>query len=423
MITPGVGAAGLSGTSGRPITVRALNDGAATIDGQFALRPVHLRGNSWWVFEGFNAHSSVEEVVRLRSGSSNNIFRRIVAWDAAIDKNDAVWSLATGSSFNLFEDIAGFGTGRKIFSIHSLSNDNTIRRAWFRWEGHTQGGNMAVTLGYKTYRTTFENILATMSSESMPDSYIGNGCAGGPNLRTNGTPCAVHSIMGFDRLEDTTVPKRSDLTVRGSIAYFRQHDPIPQLSDSATTGGLILGLLRINGIANATLSDIVLVTSPSNANFNNVHAFSLRRRPQNGPGRTSNDTDAVVGNTVTRVTTITGNQPAGSGFTGTGYLQHPDWTVIGHSTGTSLAAVQTPWQNTSSTGARLCYQTVDGVTRTTPLWPWPMNDRIKWATAAAGRYTGPCTANCAGGRAARTPTDVTADVETLLGRIPDRCQR
>jgi hypothetical protein len=51
-----------------------------------------------------------------------------------------------------------------------------------------------------------------------------------------------------------------------------------------------------------------------------------------------------------------------------------------------------------------------------------MNERIKAATAAAGRYTGPCTIGCAGGRAARTQTDVMADIQTLLGPISDHCK-
>jgi hypothetical protein len=51
-----------------------------------------------------------------------------------------------------------------------------------------------------------------------------------------------------------------------------------------------------------------------------------------------------------------------------------------------------------------------------------MNERIKAATAAAGSYSGPCP-TCVGGRAARTATDVTADIERLLGPIPPSCRR
>ena len=68
------------------------------------------------------------------------------------------------------------------------------------------------------------------------------------------------------------------------------------------------------------------------------------------------------------------------------------------------------------------YRWVNGTETTTPLWPWPMNSRIRAATASAGRYTGPCL-DCVGGRDARTTTDVTADIEALLGTIPAYCKR
>jgi hypothetical protein len=51
-----------------------------------------------------------------------------------------------------------------------------------------------------------------------------------------------------------------------------------------------------------------------------------------------------------------------------------------------------------------------------------MNERIKAATAAAGSYSGPCP-TCVGGRGVRTATDVTADIEELLGTIPAACRR
>ena len=43
--------------------MKALNDGAVTIDGQFARHPVYLYGNSWWVFEGFNAKNGNAGVI------------------------------------------------------------------------------------------------------------------------------------------------------------------------------------------------------------------------------------------------------------------------------------------------------------------------------------------------------------------------
>jgi hypothetical protein len=85
-----------------------------------------------------------------------------------------------------------------------------------------------------------------------------------------------------------------------------------------------------------------------------------------------------------------------------------------------LASVPSPW--TTTTGANLCYRYVNGVKSTQPLWPWPMNERIKAATAMAGNYAGPCP-TCSGPmRANRVATDVMAEIEVLLGKIPDQCK-
>jgi hypothetical protein len=51
-----------------------------------------------------------------------------------------------------------------------------------------------------------------------------------------------------------------------------------------------------------------------------------------------------------------------------------------------------------------------------------MNERIKAATAMASSYSGPCP-TCVGGRAGRSATDVTADIEKLLGTIATACRR
>src|SRR5262245_40933462 len=100
---------GKSGTSGAPITVRALNDGQVFIDGQFARVPVQTAGNSYWTFQGFDAGSSSGIVMYVNSsGLAMGLeFKRIVASNAAAGNNH-VW--AFGDCQNcLFEDIAGFG--------------------------------------------------------------------------------------------------------------------------------------------------------------------------------------------------------------------------------------------------------------------------------------------------------------------------
>lgn len=62
---------------------------------------------------------------------------------------------------------------------------------------------------------------------------------------------------------------------------------------------------------------------------------------------------------------------------------------------------------TSSTGAQVCNKYVDGILTNEPLWPWPMNQRIIDATTTLN--------------AARV-SDVTDDIETAFGAIPDVCR-
>jgi hypothetical protein len=51
--------------------------------------------NSWFVVEGLNLKNSSGSVVGVYTGSTNSIFRRIVAWDAFdLSGGDKVWELS-----------------------------------------------------------------------------------------------------------------------------------------------------------------------------------------------------------------------------------------------------------------------------------------------------------------------------------------
>ena len=175
------------------------------------------------------------------------------------------------------------------------------------------------------------------------------------------------------------------------------------------------------GLSSVTLQDVISVMSNKHERFNSHWGIALTRVPQNGPVKGRSTLDPVVNNKATRLTSVRGTQ---------GDTFHSDWSISGVSAGDCIAgaadndcgegttsAVQSPWQDTSTTGARLCYRWGT----TTPLWPWPMNERIKAATTSAGSYRGPCP-TCVGGRAARIATDVTAEIEKLLGTIPGHCK-
>jgi len=431
MVDPGAG--GLSGASGNPITVKALNEGAVIIDGQFVNRPINLDGNNWWVVEGVNAKNGSDCVICILSTSQHNVIRRAVVWDIRADANGGVVAIHNAND-TLLEDVAAFGVGRKTFTNSQGGNQVTCRRCWFRWEGSIFGGPVGVTVAYNSVGAVFENTLVNWNGISMPQTYTS--ASSGASI-TNFQPDGSGSVFTVDRIDcnyDTVGPcpaKESYVAVRGSMVYIKATDRYP----SASSSGGYFPRFHIAGISAMAVSDLVSVMAPSHPRFNYNLGISLRRRPHNCAVHGDTCEDAVVGNTATRLTSIRGETAYGSnvgdsfGTSGiSGYANERDWMVTNVSAGPALSAVQVPWQNTSTNGARLCYQTENNVVDTTkPLWPWPMNDRIKTATASAGAYN--MALGCPGCTysgalpQARTQTDVTAEIEGLLGVIPASCRR
>jgi hypothetical protein len=401
MLRPGIVVPGKGGISGCPLIVKAINDGAVTLNGQFVNAVVRLIANSWWQIEGFNAHSAIGNVIHIADGSNNNIFRRIIAWDSHIEKNSMPWAINSASN-NLIEDCAGFGTGRKTVTsaFHFSSNNNTWRRCWFRWEGGTSGPGgpkFPLTLAYNGRNTKFEDVLVTTSGESMPQTYyewIHATEVYSETQRTNFQITGYAGLVNRDRTDDCI-----GTIVRGMIAYIPAQDGrgIPRSGHTVSFGGS-KALFTIGDPLTScwTLENVFAVISPLHPDFSEAKGFSL------------GDSSGLT--TASRMTSVTGLSDT----------FHADWVGTNRFHGTALSLVPDPWTTTS--GANLCLQTGS----TTPLWPWPMRDRIKAATSAASSYSGPCgdvTHPCAGGRLARVETDVQSDIEALLGPIPSPCLR
>jgi hypothetical protein len=384
---------GLSGTAGKFITIRALNDGQVLLDGQHQRVPVSLNGNSWFILEGFNAARSSSAVVAIRG--SNNIIRRVVAWDASMTANADVFLLNEQSSVNnLFEDVAGFGTGKNIFSFARMGPRNRARRIWARWEGSTNSNyKRTIQINYKAnpYAIHCENCIATWSAESMPESYSMTDSDGniiGPSFTNYEMSSLGRSLYWFGT--GGSVPASNiDAKLLGSLGYV----PASTAGDISVSSSF--GLLYSKANGGIDLRHVYLVHHPEHPRFSTVKGLVV----------------GGTGNAAANITTVIGS--AGNTIT-------DGWTVTALSRATSVSAAPNPWTTTGD-GASLCYRWVNGARTTTPLWPWPMNDRIKAATAVAGAYTGPCP-GCVGGRRVRTATDVTAQVQALLGTIPQACR-
>lgn len=150
-----------NGTQAAPITVKALNDGKAIIDGQGVRKTVDLP-RDWWVIEGIVARNGLDNVFRV--DGNNNVLRRVSAYDASDDINSSV-IMFLGDD-NLLEDALVAGTGRYMAEIFG-GDRNTFRRVFAMWSGWSgrdfcgvawpNGNNVGV---YNASGSTVENVIA-----------------------------------------------------------------------------------------------------------------------------------------------------------------------------------------------------------------------------------------------------------------------
>jgi len=195
----------LSGEPGRPITLRALNDGQVEIDGENARRPVRLYYNDHFVLEGFNAHSAFagrDNATAIELSRSNHcVVRRVCAWDAA-DGNTEIFGTHGHGDHNLFEDCAGWGIARKTYQ-NSQGGDYTIyRRCLAIWQGcHAVGPKMGFSMFYNSRGIVAENCIALWDGTRMRETHQAMGYDGKPftNWSTGPKEPRTYTHFGVDQ--------------------------------------------------------------------------------------------------------------------------------------------------------------------------------------------------------------------------------
>jgi hypothetical protein len=353
---------GVSGTSGNPITVRALNDGQVLIDNQnsgWAVAFTQANGNNWLVAEGINAKNASQDGLFF-NGGNDNVMRRVVGWDGQNGVADAniIQSL---SDRGTVEDVAGWGmNSRKIFDGAQAGDleGAILRRAWGEWNDHPEGSSnpkATLQIGYNTTDQRFENLLLTWDTLGQ----VGQDFEGIISTMTTNTVGAANDIGGTKLL--------------GSIAYARP---------GASLGGT--WITQSGNTSNLTYTDLVMFVAPGLTTTRPGRFFGC-----SNPSCTNN----VCNNCLA---VHAGTAIENSGTSG--------WTFPNLKTGNGLAAA------TGGTSAftllpGICTRYVNGALTSTPLWPWPMDLRIYEARVASGARA----------------LIVTDEIASILGAIPSEC--
>ena len=324
---------GLSGDESDRITIRALNDGKALIDGEGSDRPIQLRGNSWLVIQGVNAARSSDDVVHLSSGANHNVIRRVVAWDAAPDTNSMVYRL-NGNEGNLLEDTGGFGSARKIYQASQGANDNTFRRTWGMWNYDTTSSvKQTFSVAYESLDNTCENCIGTFDADSGANDNDRRGVFSNNSMTRSGLTDGIYSNSGYWGSIAYTLSEQNASGLRGLLESFRIHEGFT---------------------------------------FDNVVAYSEQSDVDTSRLRGDNGQDDKVAHEVTEIGTS--DSSIGDGW------QESENVKVG-----SVTEAPNVWNGSEGGGARVCHRTVDRELTSEPLWPWPMDGRISEALVEAGR--------------------------------------
>jgi hypothetical protein len=355
---------GRAGTSTQPITVRALHDGKVTIDaGHWTAAVLLLPGNDWWVIEGLNATGGAESLYRF--GGSHGRGRRLIGYHGTSGQDDSnIFRLGGNAVDNVIEDCAAWGQNtRKLFDGAQVSapgedaQGSGFRRCWGEFSDFPQGSSNPTNtyqVGYRARNQRYENVLGTWHL---------TGQAGNPD----GIVSAFYDCDSNPDMRGTAL--------LGSLFY------VPQ--GAAFSAGNILATFCS---ANMRWKDVAAVLG---GGFPQIAPIGAIYQPSAGP---------QLGNVCDNCLSVHNGSPS---F----FQNNTGWTQVNWHEGNGLA------EATGGTSAftllpGLCTRYEQGVLTATPLWPWPMAERIKEARMASGY----------------PPVDITAEVERMLGPIPAQCK-
>lgn len=375
---------GSSGTASSPITIKAENDGRAIVDGQRQRETLKISGKNYVNVEGLILQNALYDVVKVSGGSSHINLKRLSAYNAGAGNYHLflIWS----SSYVLVEDCVASQTsgankaGRYGIVSFGGANHNIFRRNYVKYYAHTGGGGpCAAGADYGGSYDLWENNVFDVSAmpagcsnvgyqfaifgeglyyDTSHNKWYGNVAIGGSNTERAvlaETDGAAHNVNNWEFHNNVFVTAKAGITNIGAA------DGAGWIFKNNTTVGMGgTGSVWSNGSganisvsSNSFLSGVIGVkTANSGTLTSRYNNFSAIATPYSGTinDKAGDKTLAPAYNTAT--------------FGKGAYLM-------------PSAALKGQGENGTNIGAEILYQYQDGKKTTTPLWPWPMEERVK----------------------------------------------
>jgi hypothetical protein len=367
-----------NGLPGSPITIRAKNDGKAVIDGEYIRLPVKL-GDTWpgpigdyFVIQGIVAKNSSGMVYFILG--DHNILRRVSGYNANTDTNSHVFAISRKGDYNLIEDCIAAGTGRKMVLVHE-SQYNTVRRcfaAWRQWDGREWHDCWPWGDGIEIYNAnlnTIENSIAYSRNPTWQISLLAQGSDSHSNGNKILGTMAIRSGMKEDGTPmdwGTTRPEPTDYTcIRNFDSWPGQRDGFNVYEGDAEIKDNLWQDIFAWGAAGLGISwEAAQGTYPTTGN-NHVNRATFLNNGLDNPCAAwpcvfgGLYTDAIQAD-LDHFSSITNSKIENIFISWPTYPNGPR----------NLTSMD-------GEGARLTHRYINGVLTDQPLWPWPMEKRIR----------------------------------------------
>ncbi len=369
----------VSGIKGHPISIKALNDGKAIIDGQATIQPCVIRNQKYINIEGLVFKNSLLDVVEV-SGSYNITFRRVSAYEAGSSgrDNNHIFSISEGSDIFL-EDCAASGYGRVMYDIYEVKHA-VLRRCWGRWTkyGGTYGYGWIIQI-YGSDNGIVENCVGTIIPPGGSDGGIAiwahtyNKSANNNRIYGNVmhgfdfwaylTASAIHNITGNRWVNDAAINNAS--------GFFQRGDSDLQV-DSITMAATVKTAFAVSDADYKPKDNDYMI----NSTVKNSSILSADRGYSKDSSPYVNSFSHIYNNLYGTSLCYYGTSE------GTGERCNslkPKYDVSTYGKGAYLirpSNLRGKGENGADIGAEVLYRYQNGVLSNVPLWPWPMEERI-----------------------------------------------
>jgi len=353
----------------------AEHDGKAIIDGGGpSAQTVWIENSSYIIVQGIVAQHGQEPVV-VYGPADHIILRRVTAHDAA-PGNYHVFDIEFNASNVLVEDCAGWGRGRYIFIAYK-STDVTFRRDWAYWE-HQENFPDAPRADYSAYsasNVTFENVIG-IGAYPRPGIDDNNSYNAVYETASDSPPTKHVKYIGdifYNNMDGIYFNAASDNNPEVINSYIETSGRMPGAAGSTTnetSTGFTWWVHHSGSITNSTFTNTPVAASRQNGSTTITNTVFYK-----------ND-KAIDGSLSHSYSDFWQNGSIGTDLVSTDKQVDPGYDTNKYGRGAYLfippaSPLKHAGQNGQDIGANIIYESVDGELTSTPLWPWPMEDRIK----------------------------------------------